>query len=435
VEELKELVTRARAGDREAFGEIVRRFQDMAQGCAYAYLGDFHLAEDAAQEAFLDVYRQLPALRHPEAFTGWFRRIIFKHCDRITREKRLPTVAIDNVDAAAPDGEDEMKETVLEAIHALPEHERLTTTLFYINGYSQKEIGEFLEVPVTTVKKRLYDARKKLKEGMMDMVKTTLKENALPEDFARRLLRFPFPRRQPEVMVKDLSGEGLEIECGDAQIYFVPLAEGGKCDWAFYDRPEGRLTGVYESHVIDTAKWGRGNLLRIWTRYTDFEEKDKEEWKEEHFLVEDKTYRRVKLEAGKPDTAKGVRLATYAWADGEESRPEPMRLKAGLKWGDPASEVAGACEVTIAGHDWKCLKVTGTSPDLKTYCEWYAAESGRTVLFRRYNGPGWRKPEEPGSFELLAGEHEVAYRGGKYRHWYDCIPDIGLTSCYSKNPL
>ena len=46
-----------------AFGQIVQRFQDLAYGCAYAILGDFHLAEDAAREAFLAAYRQLPQLR------------------------------------------------------------------------------------------------------------------------------------------------------------------------------------------------------------------------------------------------------------------------------------------------------------------------------------------------------------------------------------
>jgi DNA-directed RNA polymerase specialized sigma24 family protein len=51
MEEVRSLVVRARGGDLEAYGEIVRRFQDMAYGYAYSILGDFHLAEDAAQEA------------------------------------------------------------------------------------------------------------------------------------------------------------------------------------------------------------------------------------------------------------------------------------------------------------------------------------------------------------------------------------------------
>jgi hypothetical protein len=61
MDELRTLVERSRAGDLDAYGEIVRRFQDMACGYAYALLGDFHLAQDAAQEAFVQGYRSLGA--------------------------------------------------------------------------------------------------------------------------------------------------------------------------------------------------------------------------------------------------------------------------------------------------------------------------------------------------------------------------------------
>ena len=74
------LVAAARAGDLEAYGQLVRCFQDMAYGYAYAVLGDFHLAEDAAQEAFLQAYRDLPDLREPAAFPGWLRRIVLNQC-------------------------------------------------------------------------------------------------------------------------------------------------------------------------------------------------------------------------------------------------------------------------------------------------------------------------------------------------------------------
>ena len=58
--------------------------------------------------------------------------------------------------------------------------------------------------------------------------------------------------------------------------------------------------------------------------------------------------------------------------------------------------------------------------------EWYVAEGGQTVFFRRYNGPGWRKPGEKGSFETLEGNLEVEVEGRRFRHWYDCIPDHAL---------
>ena len=205
MEELKSLVIRARSGDLEAFGTIVRRFQDMAYGCAYSFLGDFHLAEDVAQEAFIEVYRQLPNLRNPEAFPGWFRRIIFKYCDRITRSKYPKTISLDAAVATAANDagpaqmaeQQEVKGKVLEAVSTLPEHQRMVTTLFYINGYSQRDIAEFLEVPVTTVKKRLHDSRERLKERMIDMIREALKDNAPDERFSQRVIAELLARPRP----------------------------------------------------------------------------------------------------------------------------------------------------------------------------------------------------------------------------------------------
>ena len=189
------LVDRAQSGDLEAFGQIVRRFQDMAVGYAYSILGDFHLAEDAAQEAFIACYQELKELREPEAFAAWFRRIVFTQCNRLTRGKRVPVVSLEAVEQVIADEDDpaqaaerrQLRERVHDAVHALPEDERAVTTLFYINGYSQAEVGAFLEVPVTTVKNRLHAARAKLREGMMEMVEETLRGNAPGEAFTRKI--------------------------------------------------------------------------------------------------------------------------------------------------------------------------------------------------------------------------------------------------------
>jgi len=197
VEELRLLVVRAQAGDLSAYGDIVKRLQDMAYGYAYSILGDFHLSEDAAQEAFIQAYRDLPALREPAAFSGWLRRIVFKCCDRMTRGKHIPTaplsaavsLAANNPDPVKTAEQRELRESVLAAVRTLPDREREVTTLFYIDGYSQKDIAEFLEIPATTVNNRLHTSRKRLKKGMIAMVKTTLKSSPLPNNFADVVVR------------------------------------------------------------------------------------------------------------------------------------------------------------------------------------------------------------------------------------------------------
>lgn len=196
MEKLKSLVTRSRSGDVDAYGEIVRRFQDMAYGYAYSILGDFHLAEDAAQEAFVEAYRCLGNLREQAAFPGWLRRIVFKHCDRLRRRKDIPAAGLNAAAAVASAdpgpaemAEDrEMRDKVLAAIRSLSAQQREVTTLFYINGYSQSDIAEFLELPAGTVKSRLAASRTRLKERMLNMVENTLHKNAPDERFSKKVI-------------------------------------------------------------------------------------------------------------------------------------------------------------------------------------------------------------------------------------------------------
>jgi RNA polymerase sigma factor (sigma-70 family) len=198
MEQMEALVRAAQDGDAAAYGQLVRQSQDMAYACAYAFLGDFHLAEDVAQESFLDAYRNLLKLREPAAFLGWLRRIVQYHCSRAIRRRRVPVVQLDSLGASsAPDptpgpdqrAEDlEMQERVLEAVKTLPPAQREATTLFYISGYSQQDIAQFLDVPAATVKSRLHASRQRLKERMIAMVKQTFDEHKLPDDFAGRIV-------------------------------------------------------------------------------------------------------------------------------------------------------------------------------------------------------------------------------------------------------
>ncbi len=181
---LHALVTAAQGGDLDAFSRIVQRFQGMAYASAYTMLEDAHLAEDAAQEAFIEAYLNLSSLREPAAFPGWFRRIVFKQGDRLTRGKHLPTVpfaptpifdiAIDDLDPALVVENRELRDVVRGVVDALPERERIVTMLFYGSGCTLKDIANYLEVPLSTVKKRLFDARKRLKLLLLDSVQDTL---------------------------------------------------------------------------------------------------------------------------------------------------------------------------------------------------------------------------------------------------------------------
>ncbi|MCB9009481.1 MAG: sigma-70 family RNA polymerase sigma factor [Ardenticatenaceae bacterium] len=182
--ELEQLVNNARNGRhsieerQEAFAQLVGEFYEAAFRWAFSRLNDADLAQDAVQEAFVVAYQMLHQLKEPKAFAGWFKQIVLSQTYRLLRDTRPLTLAVDisqemmasEPGPAALIENDEMKERVMTAVQALPEKEQVVTKLFYLNGYSQKEIARLLELPLTTVKKRLQYARQNLRGLLVSMV-------------------------------------------------------------------------------------------------------------------------------------------------------------------------------------------------------------------------------------------------------------------------
>ncbi len=170
---LPAVVHEARHGPRRdwAFAELVRRFQDMAVGSAYAAVGDWERAQDVAQEAFLEAWLHLERLECDAAFPGWFRRIVVGKCGRELRRsgshaERLTDRREAASSAAAPEllEVSERRDFISHALSALPSDERLVAVLHYIGGHTYDEVGAFLGVPSTTVDHRLRRARKRVRE-------------------------------------------------------------------------------------------------------------------------------------------------------------------------------------------------------------------------------------------------------------------------------
>jgi RNA polymerase sigma factor (sigma-70 family) len=171
MKEVSELVKAAQSGDGEAYDALIQRFHKMANAIANRYLGDHHQVQDVVQEAALEAFVHLQELKEPTAFPGWFRQIVFRQCTRVLRQATVPCISLEAVSDAllaesTPEDlavQGEVRACVRSAVASLPQHERLVTVLFYGCRYSYSEVSAFLQVPLTTVKKRLYSARQKLK--------------------------------------------------------------------------------------------------------------------------------------------------------------------------------------------------------------------------------------------------------------------------------
>lgn len=189
MQELSELVEAAQAGDSKAYDALIERFQHMAYATAYRYMGDHHLAQDIVQEAVIEAFIHLPRLNEPVAFPGWFRQIVFRQCTRALRQTILQLTSLEAVSdslLAENNPEElamqrEVQAYIRAAVASLPQHERLVTVLFYGWHYSYNEVSAFLNIPLTTVKKRLYSARQKLKAQLRTALHDTV-ENARRAD-------------------------------------------------------------------------------------------------------------------------------------------------------------------------------------------------------------------------------------------------------------
>lgn len=187
------LVEIALSGGPQAFGPIIERYKDAVFGVALSRLRNFHDAEDLTQSSFVEAFDRLASLKDPNRLGAWLRSITIHRCiNYLKREARSVTIdSIEEPESPHNPHKDieqtELREQVLNAIGRLSKTQRETVTLYYISGYSQQEVAHIQEVPIGTIKRRLHEARNKLKEDMIDMVEDVLKDNAPDENFTEKV--------------------------------------------------------------------------------------------------------------------------------------------------------------------------------------------------------------------------------------------------------
>jgi RNA polymerase sigma factor (sigma-70 family) len=149
-------------------------FRGMAFAVSYDMLKDVHLAEDAVQEAFLEVYTHIGKLQQPAAFPGWFKTIVVRQCQRSLRRKRQAMLPLEDAMQLSQEspGVAELAErregalVLQQSVSALSDKLRVPLQLFYFYGYSLQEISDYLDIPVPALKKRLFDGRRKLRGAL-----------------------------------------------------------------------------------------------------------------------------------------------------------------------------------------------------------------------------------------------------------------------------
>jgi RNA polymerase sigma-70 factor (ECF subfamily) len=162
-----ELVLAVLDGDKLAFAVLVKRYERPVRAVALDVVGDYHLAADVSQEAFVKAYEQLAGLRKPEAFGSWVmmitRRCALDSLRRRPKETRLETKIITAIEG--PNGQlDQEKQRLLAAVGKLPMSEKQVIVLRYLGDNSVKDVADIVGRSVGTVTKQLSRAHKRLRK-------------------------------------------------------------------------------------------------------------------------------------------------------------------------------------------------------------------------------------------------------------------------------
>ena len=252
----KEIVKRCLEGDSKAFGALVALYKDMVYGVSLSMLKNEYDAQDITHEVFIRVYKTLAQLKDHTKLGNWLYCIAKNMCKNyIKKKKRIPfPVDIDEISipASAPFPAEELEASeerslVREAMKSLSDANRLTTTLCYIDGYTYKEVSNFLNIPMGTVKSRLNQSLKKLKGAIMEkkiekVIKEDLDKSKLKEDFVEKMRQLAkFPQQEPKIEISRLPDEEFSLKPEELPGFFNRYIESE--DYVvFYDWPERLIT-------------------------------------------------------------------------------------------------------------------------------------------------------------------------------------------------
>ena len=162
-----EVLVRFVQGDREAFEALFRQFERDVYRWALRIVREPSAAEEVVVEAFWRAHRGRARFDAARSFGAWIRRIatnVARDYLRAARSQPATTAAIDQLPAAAADGS--TNESVVRAFHALPPKLRLVATLALIEERPYAEIADALEIPLGTVKSRVFRATRALRKEL-----------------------------------------------------------------------------------------------------------------------------------------------------------------------------------------------------------------------------------------------------------------------------
>ena len=197
------LIQRTLEGDQQAFAALVEKYQKQIHALAWQKIGDFHIAQEITQDAFLAAYQKLATLTHHSQFAGWLYVIARNKCKNWHRKKGLALQSLEETDPVELEevyyseymtqqreeaANKKRRAIVQKLLSKLQESERTVVNMYYIAEMTCEDIGKFLGVSPNTVRSRLHRARNKMKKDET-MIKENLSSFQLPTQFTENIMK------------------------------------------------------------------------------------------------------------------------------------------------------------------------------------------------------------------------------------------------------
>ncbi|HUJ16194.1 MAG TPA: RNA polymerase sigma factor [Thermoanaerobaculia bacterium] len=155
-----DILGRARDGDHDAFAALIEEFQSTVYGIAFHFFADRAIAEELAQDVFLQLYRSLSAIQSRTHLAHWLRQVASRKCIDAVRKRAPRRESLDDVELSVPPNTPDpfLTRRLQKRVAKLPDLQRLILTLRYQEDLGPSEIGRTLGMPENTVKSYLHRA-------------------------------------------------------------------------------------------------------------------------------------------------------------------------------------------------------------------------------------------------------------------------------------
>ena len=167
----RDLVERARYGDKDAFGLLAREHADWLFAVAHRILRDYDRSEDAVQQALVIAWRELPALRDPDRFEQWLRRLLVRVCYEEAKRARRWDATVMTLLPDEPSRRDDIisladRDLLERGFRRLPPEQRALLVMHHYLGLSPSDLAETLGIPVGTARSRLHYAHRAMRGAL-----------------------------------------------------------------------------------------------------------------------------------------------------------------------------------------------------------------------------------------------------------------------------